>query len=128
MKKVLEMPIVLPDDDGIRPAGEPDACFYCRQKVGTPHLSDCVMLTKKVKVKYSYELEVEVPWDWEEDSILYHRNDGTWCADNSLEELQNLSEKLNEQEGCLCPVFKCEVLDIPTAPPYRRNKAGDVVE
>jgi hypothetical protein len=35
-------PLVAPNDDGIRPAGPRDACFYCRQKVGQPHKPDCV--------------------------------------------------------------------------------------
>lgn len=118
----LVMPIVLPDDNGIRPAGPQDQCLYCHQKVGKPHEKDCVILERKVKVRYSYEVEIEVPWYWDIDQIEFHRNEGSWCADNSLQELENMTEK-----DCLCRVFNCEVLEIPESKPYRRNKAGDIV-
>jgi hypothetical protein len=46
-KPKQEMPLVLPNDDGIRPAGNSDECFYCNQKIGTSHKEDCVCLQKK---------------------------------------------------------------------------------
>lgn len=115
-------PLVLPDDDGIRPAGEPDECLYCKQKVGTPHNSDCVILERKVKVRYSFEIEIEVPHSWTEDDIEWHRNMGSWCADNAINELTEASKG-----HCLCNSFHCEVLDIPEAEPYRKNKKGEIV-
>lgn len=48
--------IVQVDDDGIRPAGKPDECFYCKQKIGTQHKSDCVMLTQRGKVRLNLEV------------------------------------------------------------------------
>lgn len=117
------MPVVLSNDDGIRPAGNPDECFYCNQKVGHPHKSNCVVLKKRAKVRYSFEFEIDVPWGWNQGNILFHRNDGSWCADNALQELQEASEK----QGCLCPVFTCEVLEISEAPPYRKDKDGNIL-
>lgn len=56
MKKIL----VLKNDSGIRPAGKPDECFYCNQKVGTPHLDDCILLLRKARVKITVELDAFV--------------------------------------------------------------------
>ena len=113
--------LVLQDDDGIRPAGNPDECFYCHQKVGTPHKNDCVILNRKVKVRYTFEIEIEQPHSWDKQQIERHRNNGSWCADNAVSELDNYPG------SCLCPVFHCEVLEIPDVPPFRKNKAGEVV-
>lgn len=122
--KTLVMPLVLSDDDGIRPAGEPDECLYCKQKVGFPHLFECVILNKKVKLKYSFEVEVEMPWSWDKEQVEFNRNEGSWCASNALEELEETA-KLNN--GCLCDAFEAEVVSMSNKSPYRRNKEGDVV-
>ncbi len=45
-----DWPVVHELDDGIRPAGPPDACLYCGQKVSSPHSKDCVMVTKRILV------------------------------------------------------------------------------
>ena len=60
-------PLVDPFDDGIRPAGAPDACFYCKQKVGQPHKRDCVMVKKLVRFRCSDGTDVDiddVPHSW----------------------------------------------------------------
>jgi len=44
------------------------------------------------------EYEVDVPSRWGKENIEFHRNEGSWCADNGLDELQELAEK----KGCLC--------------------------
>jgi hypothetical protein len=78
------MPLVLSNDSGIRPAGDFDKCFYCNQKVGTPHKENCVCLQKKVKLRFSFDLEVEVPYSWDKEDINYYYNEGTWCANNAI--------------------------------------------
>ena len=120
----IQIPLVLPNDDGIRPAGKPDECFYCGQKVGNPHLPECVILCRKVKVRYSYEIEIEVPWSWNKEDIEFHRNIGSWCADNTINEIEKYKRDNN---CCLCHCFKAEVLEIPDALPYRKDKEGTVV-
>lgn len=118
----MSLPIVLPNDDGIRPAGKPDECFYCQQKVGKEHKYNCVILSKKVTVRYSYEIEIEVAHAWDENMIEFHRNDSSWCADNSIDELEKYTK-----DGCLCHVFSCEVLSMPNVKPYRRNDHDEIV-
>lgn len=118
------LPVVLTDDDGIRPAGSPNKCFYCNQETGQPHKEECVILNKKIKVKYTFELEIEVPWHWTEKDVKFHREMGTWCADNAIEEMEKYTKK---DEKCLCPNFQCDVLEIISKEPYRKNKKGKIV-
>lgn len=89
--------------------GKSGKCFYCREEIGKPHKQTCVLLKKKVKVKATIEYEVDVPASWDVDQIEFHRNEGSWCADNMLDEL----EKLAKDEGCLCAcaVFECDSSD-----------------
>ena len=127
MNKENIFPLVLSDDDGIRPAGKQDECLYCKQKVGEEHKYNCVILQRKVKVRYSYEIEIEVPWSWTEDEIDFHRNGSSWCCDNSLDELEELRTKLNAENNCLCSVFNCEVIEIPDMKPFRKNNKEEIV-
>lgn len=112
----MTFPIVLLDDAGIRPAGKSDECFYCHQKVGTEHKKDCVILQKKVKMKYTFEVEIEVPWFWNKNQIEFHFNGSSWCADNALNTLEELSKTL----GCLCSIFNAKVINNPRSIPYRK--------
>lgn len=110
---------VTPDDDGIRPAGPPDACFYCLQPVGGLHAAGCVTLQRRVRVRYVIEMEIDVPYCWDAAMIEFHRNDSSWCANNVREDLDEHVERLRSQGRCLCDDFRCEVLDVPDAPPFR---------
>lgn len=94
-----------------RPANMNGKCFYCHQKIGDKHKVDCVLVKKKVKVKMKLEVEyeVEVPADWDKDQIEFHRNEGSWCANNALEELENL-------EGCLCDDAEFEYMEDTSTP------------
>lgn len=83
----LKHPIVTKDDDGIRPAGKPDECFYCSEKVGQKHKLDCVTITRKVVVEYAFTLVIDFPQTWDKEDIEFNRNEGTWCANNALAEL-----------------------------------------
>ena len=80
-----------------RPARMDGTCFYCLQKIGSEHLSDCVLIQKKAVVKMTVEYEIEVPNHWDGDRVEFHRNEGTWCGSNVLQEL----EKLEKEHGCL---------------------------
>lgn len=97
--------IVKPDDEGIRPAGPPDACFYCKAKVGDLHSEKCVSVTRKVRVRAVIEYEIDVPSHWGESDINFHRNEGSWCASNMLRELKAIDE-VEDGPGCLCPLVE----------------------
>ena len=87
-------PLVDPRDDGIRPAGSPDECFYCRQRVGKLHGPECVMVTKVVELAVRAELNDDkiVTGLWQLDelhcrdwvSIEFRYNESSWCAGNFL--------------------------------------------
>ena len=90
----------------MRPASTKEECFYCQQPIGSPHKEDCVLIKKRVKVRMIVEYEVEVPNHWDQHMIEFHRNDGSWCADNALDELAEVAEK----EGCLCHLARYEYI------------------
>src|SRR6266478_1069266 len=89
-----EWPLVAINDDGIRPAGDPDACFYCKSKVGKPHATDCVCIRKRVAVSYVVEIEIDVPHSWTADEIVESEDTGGWqfnIAENGSAEIQHVS-------------------------------------
>lgn len=96
-----------------RPAGDDEHCFYCGRPIGAEHKSNCVLVYKKVKVKLVVEYEIEVPSRWNKSDIEFHRNDGSWCASNLIQEL----ETLDESEGCLCNIATYECGE-DTSGPY----------
>ena len=84
----IEAPIIAEDDEGIRPAGKPDECFYCRRKVGRRHTRACVM----VDARRTYRIirdgrdigtwEVDEPACWDAHERAFHKNESSWCANN----------------------------------------------
>lgn len=93
--------------EAMRPAS-PDSrqCFYYQQPINQPHKQTCVLIKKKVLVRMTVEYEIEVPASWNKQMIEFFRNEGSWCSDNALNELENLSE----DKGCLCSVMEFECL------------------
>lgn len=89
-------------------------CLYCQQPVGGEHKPDCVTVVKRVRIRMIVEYEVEVPAAWDKDMIEFHRNDGSWCTDNAISELEALSEK----EGCLCNAARFEHVADVSGEPY----------
>lgn len=82
----------------MRSASDREECFHCRQPIGASHKPDCVLIMKKVLVRMTVEYEIAVPSHWSKKDIESHRNEGTWCAGNIIEELQEFA---GESE-CLC--------------------------
>jgi len=108
----MKWPNVTEDDGGIRPAGEPDTCFYCGRKIGQEHTHDCVTIVKKIRIRYSFEIEIYVPHSWDVDMINFHRNGSSWCASNALDEIKEYTKN-----GCACECCKAEfVEDVDTTP------------
>lgn len=90
----------------IRPAGDPDKCFYCGVHKGGTHKPECVIRNRTVVLKMTIDLVVEVPEDWDKQTIEFNKNQGTWCASNILSEL----ERLDGHAGCLCPFMEFEYI------------------
>jgi len=80
----------------VRPAGQPDRCFYCGEKIGSQHKEDCVIRTKTVLMEFRVSMVVSVPEHWDENDIEFEYNYGTWCADNLMDMLDR------KDNGCLC--------------------------
>lgn len=112
----MTFPLVDKNDDGIRPAGAPDECFYCKQKVGQTHKADCVIVTKKVKVRYSFEIEIDIPHHWTEEVFLSHRMESSWCADNALTDLMEIADR---EDDCLCSRFDVALIGTVDETPKR---------
>jgi hypothetical protein len=87
-----------------RPAIDKPECFYCQQKIGGFHKDDCVLINRKVTVRMTVDYEVDVPAHWDAHMVEFHRNDGSWCADNALDELT----KIADEAGCICHIAKFE--------------------
>jgi hypothetical protein len=97
---VPDFPLVHPKDNGIRREGTPDECFYCKQKVGSPHLCDCVAVRQRVRVRATFQIEITVPHIWNQEDI-----DG-WIED------ENFGLELNElAEGILQDAEFISVVD-----------------
>jgi len=128
---------VLVDDDGIRPAGKPDECFYCQRKVGDTHKEDCVTVVQIVK----YAVYVEgkqigtficaEPFHWDESMSHFHKNEGTWCADNAIGDdftwtNDHWKKVITEGgEGCCCSLMRFEQIETIHPGPLRGTPDAD---
>lgn len=90
------VPNVHRKDDGIRPAGPPDQCFYCHAKVGNPHAQNCVAVKKVVRMRFVVEIDTEQPFSWTNEHIEEFEKHEGYC-------LQNLH---------LAPVISCHVVRV----------------
>ncbi len=85
----------------VRPAGKPDKCFYCNEKLGDEHKLDCVIRRKTVVIDITIRMVRPVVDDMDKETIEFYLNDSGFCIDNILiGELEDLSERM----GCLCAV------------------------
>jgi hypothetical protein len=95
-----------------RPARMNGRCFYCCQPIGAEHKDDCVLISKKIKIQMTVEYEIKVPAEFNGNQIEFSRNEGTWCCDNAIQELENLSK----ENGCLCNIMKFKYLGDESGP------------
>jgi hypothetical protein len=143
-------PLVLPDDDGIRPAGRDDECFYCHSKVGALHGRECVCITMIVRYYVWMNLErrskegdrgkfvgtftVHVPHFWNYHDCDFHKNESSWCANNALDDIEwsdeadaeALEKWMTDNDRCSCSPLSFEVDTVMDEGPYRelRDKNG----
>lgn len=106
---VIEDSIYVTEENGPRPAGRPDRCFYCGHALGDRHKDDCVCVVRHVRIRLTVEYNVEVPADWDEGMILFHRNEGTWCASNFIDELDKRFG--DESDACMCGAAHIDVIE-----------------
>ncbi len=85
------------DKHSIRPAGSPDRCFYCNQKISQEHKKDCVIRKRTVVMDFTIRMVLDVPEFWDNEDIEFKYNDGSWCADNLIDMIDR------DNKGCLCP-------------------------
>lgn len=122
---------VRPGDN--RPAGKPDECFYCNQKMGWQHKPGCVILQKSVVIRVTLQVVVDVPRDWKKDNIESKYNDSSWCASSFVGDLERWRERVDaigeenaKAQGlygslgqCLCPVFEADFVRDATEDDHR---------
>lgn len=92
MSKIKLPPTVKEEDE--RPNGKGSGkCFYCTALIGEYHDGKCPLWKKQMLVRMTLEYPVEVPNYWTKEDLEFHRNEGTWCGDNAIQELKNLPEE-----------------------------------
>lgn len=125
--------LVLADDNGIRPAGKPDECFYCHRQVGRHHHTSCATIVEDVTYEVRMNGKVVGTWTrpdpfyWGVAMCEYHKNESSWCADNALDgivwsdlEAKKWCLQPAENDGCCrcCGTLRFKYLD-STGIPYR---------
>ena len=128
-------PLVTPDDDGIRPAGQPDACFYCKSKVGAPHGPDCVMVVKEsiysvlVDGREVGAFRYDDPYSWDDDMCEFHKNDGSWCASNAIDDIEWTDAEaeqrvraMEQESDCVCPLLEFRLCGEGNPGPFTRPR------
>jgi hypothetical protein len=129
---------VIENDDGIRPAGPKNACFYCKSKIGQKHSYTCAVVIQEIELVAIFKrfdkaarFRVTVPFHWKEDDILHHFNESGWCAENIIyyEERQKPDEPsvaraasamlgLKGKDQCLCGFVEVELSKVIDKGPY----------
>ncbi len=125
-----DWPVVLENDNGIRPAGSPTHCFYCNQPVGSDHGRECVMVEKRVRYdvlvagKVRGAFERNDPYFWTPDDCNWHKNDSSWCHNNAVDAIQWMDSKEGEsimaaQEECCCGLLEFRFVSVIDEGPLR---------
>jgi hypothetical protein len=60
------------------------------------------MQKKTAKLKVTFLVDYSYPEDWDDDMLLFHLNDSSFCSNNLL------TDKLAE-EDCICSPFDVEI-------------------
>lgn len=92
-------------DYGIRPAGDPDKCFYCSAVKGDQHRMGCVIRDRTVVVRTIVEHVITVPEDWTKDNIEF--TEGSSCSNNHIRKLAELIDRLDDGK-CTCGMLTIE--------------------
>lgn len=82
-------------EDGVRPAGPTDKCFYCDCSKGSEHLQSCVMRHKLAVFEITVQYISIVPASWDEDQISFHRGESSFCLGNDIDQIYEESKAEN---------------------------------
>ncbi len=93
-------------ENGPSPAGKPDECCYCKMPIGVQHETDCVLRIRTVMVRMAAEYPISVPESWSAEQIERHRNEGSWCSGNALDELREICG----EGACICWLTEFEYI------------------
>lgn len=85
--------------DNVRPARQDGTCFYCQAALGSQHRADCVIRTKTVVVEVTFRYICKMPESWSSDTIEFHMNDSSSCANNLANDIAELAK---DEGRCLC--------------------------
>jgi hypothetical protein len=138
---ITNWPLVDAFDDGIRPAGPPDTCFYCGRKVGEYHQDTCVVVKKRFELRITSEdgrltglWQVDEPHFWGKSEIEFHFNEGGWCVSNLLGDRSvawdqpgawEILAQLDRERGCLCGVLEFTLVRVVDDTPRRDRRAPE---
>lgn len=65
-----------------------------------------------VRVKATITYEVPAPARAaDKESVEFQRNDGSWCASNMIQELEELDIDTPDEQSCLCPLVHFEFVE-----------------
>ena len=103
-------------NDHITFGGPPDACCWCKAKLGQQHKPSCAVRQRTVVCAITIRLVRLVTEDWTPDEIEYGMNHARWCATNILDEFDRLAAHAEHTaSGCLCEFFTgCYVREATT--------------
>lgn len=134
MVKTKTWPMVLPNDDGIRPISGPDQCCYCHQKIGEAHGADCVCVEKLVRYDVLFNgIKIGAfsrydPHSWDKHQCDFHKNESSWCTDNAVDAIvwmdtpmaddaRDLLETLTDEQ-CSCSFLHFQFSEIVDNGPF----------
>lgn len=89
-----------PVETGERPNAYPGSagkCMYCKSPLGEPHTENCVVPQRSVVVKITVHYVVSVPRCFTSEEIESHRNDGSFCLGNDIEQIFEETEAVEGQ-------------------------------
>ena len=64
------------------------------------------MSEKQTKiVHWEIDLPMEFPIDWDDEMILFHLNESSWCCSNLID----LLKKYDSEKGCICSICNANI-------------------
>ena len=106
---IAQTNIVTPEN-GPRPAGGPDHCFYCGEPLGAEHKPDCVCRKKVVMVEVTITFPRVIPQGWDIEKNEFHMNESSSCQDNLIDFDLDRFRAASGEGFCLCGLIKARHL------------------